>query len=106
MTRIRVHLYHPPMTKALITFVAILFLVKLCALVWLMSRWADWRWRTLLLCWIAAEAITTVLRMGARTWFAMLLLASVLGACGSDTFHATDITGAEFADGHRHARHA
>ena len=57
---------------------AILFLVKLCALVWLMSRWRDWRWRTVLLSWIIAEGITTVMRMGARTWFAMLLLASVL----------------------------
>ncbi len=34
-----------------------------------------------------------------RSWIlpALLLLASLLAGCGSDTFHATDITGADFA---------
>jgi hypothetical protein len=57
---------------------AISILLKCCALVWLMSHWRDWRWRTVLFVWLATEGVTTVLRMGARTFFVTLLLAAVL----------------------------
>jgi hypothetical protein len=57
---------------------AILFLLKLVILLWLMTRWNDWRWRTVLFVWLAVEGATTVSRMGGRTWFVMLIAATVL----------------------------
>ncbi len=57
---------------------AILFLLKLCALVWLMARWQDWRWRVALFGWLAVEGLTTITRMGGRTWYVMLLMATGL----------------------------
>jgi hypothetical protein len=57
---------------------AILLLLKVCAIAWLMSRWRDWRWRGVLILWLALEGVATVSRMGARTFYATLLLAAVL----------------------------
>jgi hypothetical protein len=57
---------------------AIYLLLKFCALGWLISHWHDWRWRTVLFCWLGVEGVSTVAKMGARTYFAMLLVASVL----------------------------
>jgi hypothetical protein len=57
---------------------AMLFLLKLCALVWLMSHWRSPAWRAVLLVWLGYEGLSTVFRMGARTWFVMLMMASVL----------------------------
>ena len=57
---------------------AILFLVKLCLIVWLMSHWDDWRWRTVLFVFLGAEGLTTIMRMGARTALVMLLMATGL----------------------------
>lgn len=59
-------------------FFAILFLLKLAALVWLMSRWGDRRWRGVLFLWLAVEGLSTVTKMGGRTWYVMLLLATGL----------------------------
>src|SRR4029079_3661794 len=59
-------------------FFAILFLLKLGALVWLMSRWRDRRWRGVLFLWLAVEGLSTITKMGGRTWFVMLLLATAL----------------------------
>lgn len=57
---------------------AILFLVKLALLVWLMSRWRDWRWRAVLIVWLTAEGFATVTKMGGRTWYVMLVMAAGL----------------------------
>jgi hypothetical protein len=57
---------------------AIQQVLKFCALAWLISHWRDWRWRAVLFIWLGAEGIGTVARMGARTYFAMLVVASVL----------------------------
>jgi hypothetical protein len=57
---------------------AILFLVKVAALLWLVSRWNDRRSRFVLFIWLAVEGFSTVTRMGGRTWYVMLLMASVL----------------------------
>jgi hypothetical protein len=57
---------------------AILFLLKLGALVWLMSRWRDRRWRAVLFLWLALEGLSTVIKLGGRTWYVMLLLATAL----------------------------
>jgi hypothetical protein len=59
-------------------FFAILFLLKLGALVWVMSRWSDRRWRAVLFVWLAVEGLSTITRMGGRTWYVMLLLATAL----------------------------
>jgi hypothetical protein len=57
---------------------AILFLLKLAILLWLMTRWSDVRWRAVLFIWLAIEGATTVTTMGGRTWFVMLLVATIL----------------------------
>jgi hypothetical protein len=57
---------------------AISLLLKFSALTWLMSHWQDWKWRGVLLLWLALEGLSTVTNMGARTYLAMLILASVL----------------------------
>jgi hypothetical protein len=57
---------------------SILFLVKLAVLLWLMTRWSDWRWRAVLVAWLLFEGATTITRMGGRTWYVMLLMASGL----------------------------
>ena len=57
---------------------AILFLLKLCVLVWLMARWKRRGWRVLLLLWLGVEGALTVTRMGGRTWYVMLLMATAL----------------------------
>ena len=57
---------------------SILFLVKLCALVWLMGRWRDWHWRIALFVWLAVEGMTTISRLGGRTWYVMLVMATGL----------------------------
>lgn len=57
---------------------AILFIAKLCMLAVLTSKWRDWRWRAVLFLWLGVEGLTTVMRMGARTWLVMLIMAAVL----------------------------
>ena len=57
---------------------AILFLLKLCVLVWLMSHWDSVRFRMVTVAWLLAEGVLTVTRMGARTWFVLLVLAAGL----------------------------
>jgi hypothetical protein len=57
---------------------AILQLLKICVLISLMRHWHSQRWRIVLLAWLVVEGLLTVTRMGARTWYAMLLLAAVL----------------------------
>jgi hypothetical protein len=57
---------------------SILFLLKLCVLVWLMARWHDRRWRVALFVWLGVEGMTTITTMGGRTWYVMLLMATGL----------------------------
>ena len=57
---------------------SILFLVKLCALTWLMSHWRFTNYHLATVIWLCAEGVLTVTRMGARTWFVLLLLATGL----------------------------
>jgi len=57
---------------------AIYLLLKCCLLAWLISRWHDWRYRLVLFVWLGLEGVSTVVKMGARTFFAMLVVASVL----------------------------
>jgi hypothetical protein len=57
---------------------AILFLVKLCALTWLISHWRFMKYRLATGIWLGVEGLITVTRMGARTWFVLLILATGL----------------------------
>jgi hypothetical protein len=57
---------------------AISLLLKFCAMIWLMSHWHDWKWRGVLFLWLGLEGLSTFTNMGARTYFAMLVLSSVL----------------------------
>ena len=57
---------------------AMFFMVKLAALVLLMARWDDRRWRGMLLLWLVAEGVMTVAVMGGRTWYVMLLMGAAL----------------------------
>ena len=57
---------------------AILLVAKLCLLVALFRRWAEPRYRVLLLGWLALEIALSVWRMGGRRDVAMLLMVAVL----------------------------
>jgi hypothetical protein len=57
---------------------AMMVLLKVCVLMWLMARWAQWRWRAALIGWLLLEGVLTVTRMGGRTWYVTLLMAAVL----------------------------
>lgn len=57
---------------------AMLLILKVFVLIWLMSRWPDWKWRAALLSWLLLEGVATVNRMGARTYFVTLVMAGAL----------------------------
>ena len=58
--------------------VALLLVAKLCLLVMLFQRWAELRYRVVLLGWLTLEIVHAVSRMGVRRDVAMLLMVAVL----------------------------
>jgi hypothetical protein len=56
----------------------ILFVLKLGLLTLLFGRWHSRGWRFLLIGWLLAEGVMTVLRLGARSHLVLMLLAAIL----------------------------
>lgn len=59
-------------------FMGMKFVVALCLLVILMSRWRERKWRYVMICWLLVETVVTTLRMSARSEMMLLLLAAIL----------------------------
>ena len=58
--------------------VAMLLVAKLCLLVMLFQRWAELRYRVVIVAWLALEVVHAVARMGGRRDIAMLLMVAAL----------------------------